>query len=123
MNARQIARGLGWFGIGLGVLEVLAPRAVSRAAGLENHVGLIQLFGLREIASGVLILAAEEPGKWLWVRVAGDGLDGALLGTGLSADNPQRERTVLATLAVAPVVALDMIYAAKSGAAVPLSRS
>ena len=113
MDGRQIARGLGWLGIGLGLVEVLAPRALGRAVGLERHAGLLRLFGLREIASGVLIMAADDPEPWLWARVAGDGLDGALLTAGLSPDNPGRLRTLLATLAVAPVVVLDLIYAPK----------
>ena len=108
-----MARGLGWFGIGLGVIEVLAPRALGRAIGLEKHAGLLRLFGLREIASGVLILAADDPEACLWARVAGDGLDGALLASGLSDRNPDRWRTLLATVAVAPVVALDLLYAPK----------
>ena len=113
MEGRQIARGLGWFGVGLGLVEVLAPRALGRAVGLARHAGLLRLFGLREIASGVLILAAHDPEPWLWARVAGDGLDGALLAAGLSRDNPRRLRSLLATLAVAPVVALDLLYAPK----------
>ena len=113
MDGRQVARGLGWFGIGLGLVEVFAPRALGRVVGLERHAGLLRLFGLREIASGVLILAADDPEPWLWARVAGDGFDGALLAAVLSPDNPRRVRTLLATLAVAPVVVLDLIYAPK----------
>lgn len=114
MNSRDIARGLAWFGIGLGLAELFAPRAVARAAGLEGHERLLQAFGLREIASGALILAAEDPEAWLWTRVAGDALDAALLSRGMRADNPGRERALLATAAVAPVVALDMIYARRT---------
>jgi hypothetical protein len=35
MNSRKIARGLAWFGIGLGVVELLAPRVLARAIGLR----------------------------------------------------------------------------------------
>ncbi len=114
MTSRGLARGLAWFGIGLGLAELLAPRAVARAAGLERHARLIQAYGMREILAGLMILAAEEPEPWLWTRVAGDGLDGALLARGMGADNPARGRTMLAALAVAPVVALDILYAPKS---------
>ena len=111
MHHRDVARGLAWFGIGLGLAELLAPRAVARVAGLQGHERLLQAFGVREIASGAMILAAEDPEAWLWTRVAGDALDGLLLSKGMMADNPERERALLATLAVAPVVILDALYA------------
>ncbi len=114
MNSRRVAHGLAWFGIGLGLAELLAPRIVAHAAGLRGREGLLQVFGAREIVSGALILAAEDPEAWLWARVAGDALDGLLLSAGLQAGNPDRRRTMLATLAVAPVVVLDALYACRS---------
>jgi hypothetical protein len=33
-TAHSMARGLGWFSIGLGVAEVLAPRALTRCLGM-----------------------------------------------------------------------------------------
>ena len=113
MTPKDIARGLAWFGIGLGVAEVLAPRRVAQAAGLEGHEPLVQVFGLREIAAGVLMLSAADPRDRLWTRVVGDALDGALLASRLGPSNPHAARTLLATLAVAPVVALDVVYARK----------
>ena len=112
MGARRVARGLAWFGIGLGVVELLAPRAVARAAGLRGHERLLRAFGAREIASGVVVLAAKDPRAWLWTRVAGDVLDGMLLGAGMRGGRPGR--AVLAALAVAPVVVLDAAYARRS---------
>ncbi len=114
MSSRQVARGLAWFGIGLGLAELLAPGTVARAAGLRGRERLLQVFGAREIASGVLVLAAKDPEAWLWTRVAGDALDGLLLSAGMRAGNPDRQRAVLATLAVAPVVVLDALYARRS---------
>lgn len=72
-----------------------------------------QAFGIREIASGALILAAEHLERWLWTRVVGDALDGMLLSTGTRAGIPRREHTVLAAGAVAPVVVLDALYACR----------
>jgi len=62
-----------------------------------------------------VILAAEEPDARLWIRVLGDGFDGALLASGLGKNNPLRQRTLMGTLAVAPIVVLDILYAMKSG--------
>ena len=36
LNDKQVARGLGWFGIGLGLAKLLAPRAVARASGWKG---------------------------------------------------------------------------------------
>ena len=108
MDDRTMARGLAWFGIGLGVVEFVAPRGVADATGLAGHERTIRLFGLREIASGVVMLASDAPERRLDLRVAGDVLDGGLLSTGLAASNRGRTRTLMAALAVAPVVALDV---------------
>ena len=111
----SVARGLAWFGVGLGLVEVLAPKALARAIGLDDRPRLLRAFGVREIAAGVIILTADAPEDWLWLRVAGDVLDGAVLAAGLADDNPRRRRTALAAMAVAPVVALDATYALKAG--------
>lgn len=107
MDDRTMARGLAWFGIGLGLAELFAPRRVAQATGLQGHEGTLQLYGLREIASGVVILAAAEPERHLGLRVAGDLLDGGLLALRATPANPRRGRTLAAALAVAPVVILD----------------
>ncbi len=112
MTSRQIARGLGWFGVGLGVLELLAPRAVARTAGVPGNAHTIRTFGLREILSGALILASEEPETMLWTRVAGDVMDAGLLTDGVT--GPHKFRAIMATLLVAPVVALDLYHASGS---------
>lgn len=111
MNTRQVARALAWFGIGLGAAELFAPAAVTRAAGLSGRTGTIRLFGLREIASGVVILAARQPERLLWTRVLGDALDAALLASAMRPKNPGRARASTAAVAVAPVVVLDALYA------------
>ena len=36
MAPRQTAKGLAWFGIGLGLAKLLAPKAVAKASGLEG---------------------------------------------------------------------------------------
>lgn len=110
-RARTVARGLAWFGIGLGVAEVLAPRSVARLSGLGGWEATIRLFGAREIASGVLLLRSDDPRRVLLVRVAGDLLDGWLLGRGIVRGGRNRSRALLATAAVAPVVALDVLFA------------
>jgi hypothetical protein len=111
MGGKAIARGLAWFGIGLGLWELCAPQSVAQATGLDKHADVIRLFGIREILSGALILAAADPRSWLWTRVIGDGLDGALLASGLNDTNSRRDKALMAMLAVAPVALLDYVYA------------
>lgn len=111
-NARQLARGLGWFSIGLGLTELLAPRAIANITGVSNtHTGLIRLYGLRKLASGIGIFAQKNPAEAMWSRVAGDVLDLTSLGVACTAPNAKRGRITLATANVLAVTALDVICA------------
>jgi hypothetical protein len=107
-----LARGLGVFSIALGLVEVVAARSLTRALGMQGNETLVRLYGLREIAKGVGILASNDPMPWMWGRVAGDALDLATLATGLEGDNPKRDNVMLALASVAGVTALD-IYCAQ----------
>ena len=111
-SANKLARGLGWFSIGLGLTELLAPRAIANITGVSNRrAGLIRLYGLREIASGVAIFTQEKPAEAMWSRVAGDVLDLASLGIACSAPDAKRGRITVATANVLAVTALDVICA------------
>ncbi|WP_245442632.1 cyclase dehydrase [Methylobacterium terrae] len=104
-----LARGLGWFSIGLGLAEILAPRALCRALGLEGREALIQAYGAREVATGAAILMSHDPTPWIWGRVAGDAVDLATLATGFEGDNPRAGNLALATAAVAGVTLADIV--------------
>jgi hypothetical protein len=108
-----LARGLGWFSIGLGLTEILAPRALTRSLGMPGYEPLVVAYGVREVVKGVGILASDDPTPWIWGRVAGDALDLATLGAGLHDDNPKKDNVGLAMLAVLGVTALDF-YTAKT---------
>jgi hypothetical protein len=109
-STHTLARGLGWFSIGLGLAELLAPRKVGGFLGMEEHSGLIQAYGAREIAAGVGILTAQDPTPWIWGRVAGDALDLATLAPAVP-DNPRKGNVLFSIMAVAGVTALDLICA------------
>jgi len=64
-SANGIARGLGWFSLGLGVAELIAPRAISRIAGAGKKDSLIRSYGVREIVAGVGVLATTHSAGWL----------------------------------------------------------
>src|SRR3954468_7527160 len=59
-NPDKVANFLGWFSIGLGLVELTAPRTLARAIGVKGNPLLLRLFGLREIASGIAILSQNE---------------------------------------------------------------
>ncbi|MGZ8896591.1 MAG: cyclase dehydrase [Candidatus Aminicenantales bacterium] len=111
-SAIALARGLGWFSIALGAFEVLAPRSLARALGQDEQTGLVRACGVREIATGIGILATDNPKPWIWGRLAGDALDLAGLTMGLRHDNPRKGTVALALAAVAGVTLLDGICAA-----------
>ena len=107
----SLARGLGWFSIGLGLAELLAPKEMGRLTGVR-HPALLQAYGLREIATGIGILASSRPTAWLWARVAGDALDLGTLGEAIANGHAQdRTRATASAAAVAGVAALDVLCA------------
>jgi uncharacterized membrane protein len=106
-----LARALGWFSIGLGVAEVVAPRQVARMMGTRNNRGVLRVFGVREIASGIVILTRPRPVAGVWSRVGGDMLDLAFLGANLASRNADRRRTIAATAAITGVTVLDALCA------------
>ena len=110
-STMALARGLGWFSIGLGLAEMLAPRMLSEQLGMEGKEPLLRFYGAREMAAGVGILVSDNPGPWIWGRVAGDALDLATLATGLEEKNPRKRNVAIALAAVAGVTALDCITA------------
>jgi uncharacterized membrane protein len=112
VDEQQLARGLGWFSLGLGFAELLAPRAVAKVAGLRGNTGLIRLFGLREIASGIAIFTqGKRPAGAVWSRVVGDALDLACLGAAFASPDSNKGRVAFATANVLAVSALDVLCA------------
>ena len=105
------ARGLGWFSIGLGAAELLAPSELARLIGVRDTSrsrGILRALGARELAAGVGLLLPRRPGRFLWSRVAGDVVDLALLGGAMALDRrTDSDRASLALAAVAGVTALD----------------
>ncbi len=56
----QLARALGWFSIGLGVVEFFAPRRVTETLGMEGRETLVRAFGVREILAGIMSLSVDQ---------------------------------------------------------------
>jgi hypothetical protein len=109
-SSDRMARNLGWFSLGLGALEILAPRRITHALGMEGDEALVRAYGVREVASGILSLSTDKQ-VGLWSRVAGDGLDIATLINGLHSHNPKRANVALALMMVGGITLLDMATA------------
>jgi uncharacterized membrane protein len=104
----KIARGLGWFSVGIGIAQILAPRLVSRIAGLPLPPALTVACGVRELVCGIGILTQEQVRPWMQARVAGDALDLAAFGAALLVPGADRPRIAVSTAVVAGVTALDL---------------
>jgi uncharacterized membrane protein len=113
-SAEQLAVGLGWFSIGLGLAELAAPDAVARFIGLRDNStsrATLRAYGAREIGTGVAILMQPENPTWLWSRVGGDVLDLASLASAARREDADQQRLGGAAAAVIGVAALDVICA------------
>ena len=62
-RGEQLAVGLGWFSIGLGLAELTAPDAVARFIGLRDDsttTSVLRAYGAREIGNGLAILMQPD---------------------------------------------------------------
>jgi hypothetical protein len=113
-DGRTLARNLGWFSIGLGVIELLASHRLSAFLGFDGeHQKVIRVYGVRELASGAAILSRRDPVGGVFNRVAGDALDLATLGVAAADDDSNRGRVLGALAMVAGVMALDLLCASQ----------
>lgn len=116
MNLKSLSVPLGWFSIGLGLAELLAPRRIADAHGVPEGKGIVQGFGAREIAAGIGILAAPANPAGLWARAAGDVLDIAAAGTAVAKARGTARKVAIGSLAfVAGALALDVLVALAVG--------
>ena len=85
----RLGKALGWFSLGLGLVELLAPHRITRALGMEGQEALVRAYGAREISSGMLsgheLVQARKRttprdavvAHRAWTRRRGDRLDRA----------------------------------------------
>jgi uncharacterized membrane protein len=90
------ALGLGWFSIGLGLAQLIAPRQVARLIGADEDDATtrtaMMAVGVRELTCGVGLLSEKRPAAWAWARVVGDVMDLALLGYSWQQHGASRDR-------------------------------
>jgi uncharacterized membrane protein len=96
---KTTARTLGYVSLGLGLSQLIAPRWFARTIGVErgDNDTVVRLVGARELLAGTGILMSRNPAPWVWMRVAGDLMDLALLGRATMTDHdPARLNGALA---------------------------
>jgi hypothetical protein len=106
----RLARGLGWFSLGLGLTELIAPGSITRALGMEGRESMVRAYGVREIGAGILSLSTERQ-LGLWSRVAGDALDIATVMAVGGRNERRRGAVTLALVALAGVALVDFVAA------------
>jgi uncharacterized membrane protein len=111
-GAQRLNQALACFSIGLGLIELLAPRRLGRLIGAGDHPAIFRLCGLREIASGVALLSPRAAPIAARSRQAGDAMDLVLLGAAFGSRDARPVRLALATTTVLGVSAVDA-YAAR----------
>jgi uncharacterized membrane protein len=117
IRGQGLAKGLGWFSIGLGLAEMASPQSVAQLVGIEDGDrtrALIRGFGAREIANGVAILTQPDA-RWLWARVAGDVVDLSSLAGALQRDGSDRGKVAFGLVSVAGVMVADILAARQLG--------
>jgi uncharacterized membrane protein len=115
-----LARGMGWFSLGLGAAQLAAPGRVAELAGVRDDdrtLSTMRALGAREIASGLGILGMSRPAPFLWGRVAGDAMDLALLGRALNGRRADRRRVTIALALVGGAALLDLLASVRASRA------
>jgi len=108
----KLAKGLGYFSIGLGLMELLMPGRVGEMIGVSNRYrAFLPVLGLREIAHGAAILSQQKPTESVWSRVGGDVIDLVYLAAAFAGEENNKNRLTGATIAVLGVTVLDVMCA------------
>jgi uncharacterized membrane protein len=120
---QRLARNLGWFSIGLGAAEILAPGLIARISGAPDSNRsrtVIRIYGAREIAQGIAILSSmPRPAGWMWGRVAGDVLDIGSVAAGMISRDGNAGAGIVAMTSLLGVTALDYYCADKLSSKTP----
>ena len=110
-SAARLREVLGWIGVGIGVAELLRPRAVAHTTGLPPR--LIRVLGTWEIIISAGILLRPQQSAWRWSRVASDIIDLYLLTR--SDHRALNNRLPIITALFAGMTSLDVLAAFDGG--------
>jgi hypothetical protein len=112
--AMRASRLLGWVSFAVGAAELLAPKRVARAVGMnEDQALLVRACGLRQVATGVGAHSVY-PVPALWARMGGDLADAAILGAAARrAEGDRGKGPWIAMAAVGGLAVLSAVVASR----------
>ena len=112
---RNLVKGLRGASLGLGVTEIMAPRKVAAMSGVPDNRrsrSTIRALGVRELGHAAALYFG--PSQLVWTRVAGDAIDLAALGAGMSNRAASRARGAAAAVGLVGITAVDVLAAVKA---------
>jgi uncharacterized membrane protein len=124
-NGGVLGKALGVASFALGAPLLIVPGRVARAIGLDDTPAtraLARGVGVREFAAGAGVLTNSVSRPGLWARVAGDGMDLALLTNALRSRSDRR-KVAAALAAVAGIAAADVVAATRASRRVDPTRT
>lgn len=111
-SSDRFTQSLGWLSIGLGVAYLAAPEKMAKLAGVQaSHDGVIRAIGLREVATGIGLVAQRQPTFFLRSRIGGHAMDLALIAVSMRSDDADRRRLTAAAAMVGGNMVLDLLSA------------
>jgi hypothetical protein len=122
--AMRASRLLGWVSFAVGAAELLAPRKVARAVGMnEDQALLLRACGARQVATGVGAHTVY-PVPALWARAGGDLVDLGILAVGARRGEDRTGRGAwIAMAAVGSLAVVSAIVASKLAAETALGKN
>lgn len=79
LNARLLAKAVGWASLATGLLLFLAPDFSAWLFGMDDQVGWMRYLGARDIFIGVAILLGRRLALWMLARAIADSTDVAIV--------------------------------------------
>ena len=111
-GAERLAMGLGWFSLGFGAAEIVAPGALAQLMGIRPTTKTnkaIRALGLSKVASGISLLSRPSDTGWMWSRMGGGTIGLAYLGQAFRGRRNDRARLATAAAAILGIAALDLL--------------
>ena len=114
MEPLLVVRAIGWGSMGFTLASVVAPRALGRAMGLGERVGLVRALGARDFVVGAGMAVAGDPTPWLRARLACDVGDAVLHAAGALNGSFHRKRALTIAAGALALVAVECVLLQES---------